>query len=108
MKHQFKPYAEYATLCVAELDNGDTCNQPEEAHEVSLSEVFEIAAELRAIDAKFDAWIEKSQDEHGEWLIDDEDYYDGKAEWYEALGEAGLRLAAAVERLKELPVGVPE
>ena len=73
-----------------------------------LSEVFEISAELRELDAKFDKWIEESQDEDGEWLIDDEDYYDGKAEWYEAIADAGIRLADAVEKLKNLPVGRPE
>ena len=62
-------------------------------------ELQQALAALRDIDAKFDAWMEESQDEDGEWEIDDEDYYDGKAEWYELLADAGLRLADVVEKL---------
>ena len=30
--HQFRPYANIPELCVAELHNGETCNQPKENH----------------------------------------------------------------------------
>jgi len=32
INHEFKPYAEYPDLCVAELPSGDTCNCPPEEH----------------------------------------------------------------------------
>ena len=37
MTHEFKPYANDPGYCVAELDNGDTCNQPASEHNKRVS-----------------------------------------------------------------------
>lgn len=93
--HPFKPYADCPDLCVAELPNGETCNEYRSTH--TLDDVLAAVAKIRGVQADRERWIAEVTDDDGDPEIDDEDWIDGLAEYDDDLANAGLELADAVE-----------
>lgn len=94
--HTFKPYADCPDLCVAELPNGETCNECKSSH--TLDDVLNAIAELRNIQRKAEEWVRDNEDICG---VDDATWFDTIAHFDERLGDAGVVLADAVEQFIE-------
>lgn len=57
--HDFKPYTDLPELCVAELDDGDTCNQPFDQHAIGSQSTQTLLEQYRRDDLVGDTCLEE-------------------------------------------------
>lgn len=59
MDHEFRPYADIPELCVAELDNGLTCNMSFSVHTIGVQSTQTLLERYRLDDDDGDAALEE-------------------------------------------------
>jgi hypothetical protein len=57
--HEFKPYTDFPELCVAELDDGDTCNRTFSEHVLSAQSTQALLERYRGDDDDSDMALEE-------------------------------------------------